>query len=87
MTNIYPRVLSDLKKDQEAVVEGFIHPENSLRLIEMGIFPGMKISILFYSFFGDPIYVSYDQGKSSIILSKRQASEILIKSLPKNEIW
>ena len=79
MKKIFPTALSDLKKGQKAIIKGFRKEEDSFRLIEMGIFPGVEIQIVFSSFFGGPIYVNYNNGISNLLLNKEQASLVLIR--------
>jgi Fe2+ transport system protein FeoA len=70
--------LADLKNGQSGIIKKFTKEEEAFRLIEMGIFPGVEISVVFSSFLGGLLYINYDKGKSNLLLNKSQAKSILI---------
>lgn len=71
------RTLSDLKKDQSGKIKGFLDPELSVKMLEMGCLPGTEVSIELIAPFGDPIAISvYDYCLS---IRKEDASKILLE--------
>lgn len=69
--------LSKLRKGITGTIASLSKDEISLKLMEMGVIPGEKVSIEAISAFGDPIAVKVDNN----ILSMRRsdASHIMIQ--------
>lgn len=70
MVNKTHTTLSDLKPGEEAVVDSFCNEDVSLKLMEMGLVPGERISVERIAPFGDPIAVWV----SGYLLSMRKES-------------
>ncbi|WP_185871557.1 FeoA family protein [Blattabacterium cuenoti] len=69
--------LSNLKKGEKGIIKGYKNDDFPIKLLELGILPGVKFEILFVSIFYDPLCISYDQ--SFLILRKEEAENIIIE--------
>jgi ferrous iron transport protein A len=52
------KVLSEIKLGEKVTVETVTHPYLSNKLIEMGMFAGTELELLYTAPFGDPIAIS-----------------------------
>lgn len=52
--------LSELRTGQSGVVEGILSNEITAKLVEMGLYKGKRVRLLFRAPFGDPIAVDVD---------------------------
>ena len=75
------RLLSDLKRGQEGVIDSFTDYELSLKLLEMGCIPGELIRVTRIAPLGDPmaIWVSGYQ----LSLRKDEAATIKVRATGK----
>ncbi|WP_185855434.1 FeoA family protein [Blattabacterium cuenoti] len=73
--------LYNLKKGEKGIIKGFKHKNIPIKLLELGVLPGVKIEVIFISIFCDPLCISYEQ--SCLVLRKKEAENILIE--PVNE--
>ncbi|MCB0761203.1 MAG: ferrous iron transport protein A [Flavobacteriales bacterium] len=71
--------LTQLKKHVPAIIERVEHPDQSMKLMEMGCLPGERIVIEHIAPLGDPIAVSVAGYKLS--MRKADAQNILVKML------
>ncbi|AWU39701.1 FeoA family protein [Blattabacterium punctulatus] len=71
--------LSNLKKGEQGIIKGYKNEDFPIKLLELGLLPGVKFEILFVAIFYDPICISYDQ--SCVILRKKEAENILIEPI------
>lgn len=69
--------LSTLRKGITGTIASLSKDETSLKLMEMGIIPGEKVSIEAISAFGDPIAIKVDN--NILTMRKSDASHILIQ--------
>ncbi|WP_185873223.1 FeoA family protein [Blattabacterium cuenoti] len=69
--------LSDLKKGEKGIIKGYINDNFPIKLLELGILPGVKFEIIFVSIFYDLLCIVYDQ--SCLALRKKEAENILIE--------
>jgi ferrous iron transport protein A len=71
------RNVTVLKKGERAIVHEILQGESALRLMEMGIVPGVELELLAISPFGDPIAIQLDDFSLSLRLN--DAHLIIIK--------
>ncbi|AWU43586.1 ferrous iron transport protein A [Blattabacterium sp. (Cryptocercus kyebangensis)] len=71
--------LSNLKKGEKGIIKGYKNEDFPIKLLELGILPGVKFEILFVSIFYDPLCISYDQ--SCVTLRKKEAENIIIEPI------
>ncbi|AFJ90927.1 FeoA family protein [Blattabacterium sp. (Blaberus giganteus)] len=71
--------LSNLKKGEKGIIKGYKNDNFPIKLLELGILPGVKFEILFVSIFYDPLCISYDQ--SCLALRKKEAENIIIEPI------
>ncbi|WP_185850285.1 FeoA family protein [Blattabacterium cuenoti] len=71
--------LSNLKKGEKGIIKGYRNEEFPIKLLELGILPGVKFEVLFFSIFHDPLCISYD--KSCLALRKEEAENIIIEPI------
>ena len=71
------RLLSELKINEEAVIESFNDLQLSLKLLEMGCTPGEKIKLIRQAPAGDPIAIEISGYTLSMRL--KEASTINVK--------
>ncbi|WP_185867053.1 FeoA family protein [Blattabacterium cuenoti] len=71
--------LSNLKKGEKGIIKGYKNDNFSIKLLELGVLPGVKFEILFVSVFYDPLCISYDQ--SCLALRKEEAENIIIEPI------
>lgn len=67
--------LSDISNDQQVKVVALPSSEFHLKLMEMGIFPGKVLTVLYRAPFGDPIAVDIE----GYVLSLRKEEAALIQ--------
>lgn len=70
------RALSSLKIGEKGIVVGFTDQVLSLKLLEMGVLPGVELIISQLAPFGDPIAVKL--ADYLLALRKDEASTILV---------
>jgi len=68
--------VADLKPGESGIISGFIDNMISLKLMEMGCLPGVKIQYKYAAPLGDPI--SIDVAGYNLSLRTSEASSILI---------
>ena len=69
--------LIELSLGQAAVVAGVnISSSNAMRLLEMGITPGVKIQLIRYAPLGDPMEIAI--GDYHLIIRHSEAKDILV---------
>ncbi|WP_185868938.1 FeoA family protein [Blattabacterium cuenoti] len=75
--------LSNLKKGEKGIIKGYKYNNENfpIKLLELGILPGVEFEILFVSIFYDPLCISYNQ--SCLALRKEEADNIIIEPLKK----
>jgi ferrous iron transport protein A len=66
--------LAQLKKGDTATIVGFHDPDIGLKLLEMGIFPGVKIKLRQIAPLGCPVAIELDG--HTISLRKREATTV-----------
>ncbi|WP_185882848.1 FeoA family protein [Blattabacterium cuenoti] len=71
--------LSDLKKGDKGIIKGFYNDNITLKLLELGVLPGIQFEIIFVSIFHDPLCISY--GQSCLVLRKDEAEKILVEPI------
>lgn len=71
------RSVADLKPGEFGVITGFLDSFISLKLMEMGCLPGVKVTMNFCAPFGDPIAI--DVAGYNLSLRNSEASNILIE--------
>jgi ferrous iron transport protein A len=71
--------LSNLKKGEKGIIKGYKNEDFPIKLLELGILPGVKFEILFVSIFYDPLCIGYDQ--SCLALRRKEAENILIEKI------
>jgi ferrous iron transport protein A len=71
------RNVTVLKKGERAIVHEILQGESALRLMEMGIVPGVELELLAISPFGDPIAIQLDDFSLSLRLN--DARLIIVK--------
>ncbi|WP_185873761.1 FeoA family protein [Blattabacterium cuenoti] len=71
--------LSNLKKGEKGIIKGYKNEDFPIRLLELGIIPGIEVEILFFSIFYDPIYIIYEQ--TFLVLRQKEAKNILIEPI------
>lgn len=71
--------LSDLKRRQTAKVVGFSEEIIPNKILEMGLVPGVSVSIKHQAPFKGPICIEYGKEKSNIMLRVDEAQSILIE--------
>lgn len=69
--------VADLKPGEFGVITGFIDNIISLKLMEMGCLPGVKVKMNFSAPLGDPIAI--DVAGYNLSLRTSEASNILIE--------
>ncbi|WP_185872131.1 FeoA family protein [Blattabacterium cuenoti] len=75
--------LSNLKKGEKGIIKGYKYKNEDfpIKLLELGVLPGVKFEILFVSIFYDPLCIIYNQ--SCLILRRKEAENIIIEPLKK----
>ncbi|WP_185877287.1 FeoA family protein [Blattabacterium cuenoti] len=71
--------LSDLKKGEKGIIKGYKNYNFPIKLLELGVLPGVEFEILFVSIFCDPLCISYDH--FCLVLRKKEANNILIEPI------
>ncbi|WP_185876736.1 FeoA family protein [Blattabacterium cuenoti] len=72
--------LSNLKRGEKGIIKGYKYNENfPVKLLELGILPGVKVEIIFVSIFCDPLCISYNE--TFLALRKKEAENIIIKPI------
>ncbi|TWP24038.1 ferrous iron transport protein A [Apibacter muscae] len=74
-----PQSLSLLKPSEKAIVIGFSEEDIPAKILEMGIVPGVSISLIRKAPWNGPLYIEYGNEKSIIMLRKEEAKCILIE--------
>jgi len=74
-----PLHLSQLKKNEKAIVIGFSNEEYPLKIIELGIIENTTICIKSRVPFNGPIIVEFGDNNAKIALRKNEADCILVK--------
>ena len=69
--------VADLKPGEFGVITGFLDDIISLKLMEMGCLPGVKVKLNFIAPFGDPIAI--DVAGYNLSLRNSEAANILIE--------
>ncbi len=69
--------VADLKKGEFGVITGFLDDVISLKLMEMGCLPGVRVKLNFIAPLGDPIAI--DVAGYNLSLRNSEASNILIE--------
>ncbi|WP_394798845.1 FeoA family protein [Blattabacterium cuenoti] len=64
-------------------MHGYKNEDVPIKLIELGVLPGIKIEVLFVSIFHDPLCIKCE--KSYLIFRRKEAKNILIKPIIKNK--
>ena len=77
MQDIY--TLNQLKKNHQAFIVDFLDTQLADKLLEMGIFPGEKISVKQKSIFGGTMIIQ--SNTISLVLRKEDAQYIHISSV------
>lgn len=70
--------LSDLAPDEEAVVESIAPNPIAAKLVEMGLYSGKNVKVLFRAPLGDPIAI--DVEGYTLSLRKTEASLVMVKA-------
>ena len=68
--------LTELKKNQSAIISDVLESDVSLKLFEFGLLPGAKIEIMNKAPFNGPIYISVNG--SLISLRKAEAETVIL---------
>ncbi|WP_185864939.1 FeoA family protein [Blattabacterium cuenoti] len=71
--------LSELKKGEKGIITGYKNYNFPIKLLELGVLPGIKFEILFISIFNDPLCIKYDQ--FCLALRKKEAENILVERI------
>ncbi len=71
--------LSILKPTQKAKVVGFAEENIPTKILEMGIVPGVSVKLKRQAPWNGPLYLEYGKEKSTIMLRKEEARNILIE--------
>ncbi|ACY40159.1 ferrous iron transport protein A [Blattabacterium sp. (Blattella germanica) str. Bge] len=71
--------LSNLKKGEKGIIKGYKNEDFPIKLLELGILPGVEFEILFVSIFYDPLCISYNQ--SCLALRRKEAENIIIEPI------
>ncbi|WP_185882339.1 FeoA family protein [Blattabacterium cuenoti] len=69
--------LSELKKGEKGIIKGYKNNNFPIKLLELGVLPGVKFEIIFISIFSDPLCIRYDL--SCLVLRKQEAYNILVE--------
>ncbi|WP_185859211.1 FeoA family protein [Blattabacterium cuenoti] len=69
--------LSNLKKGEKGIIKGYKNEDFPIKLLELGVLPGVEFEILFVSIFYDPLCISYNQ--SCLVLRRKEAENIIIE--------
>ncbi len=69
--------VADLKPGEFGVIKGFLDNIISLKLMEMGCLPGVRVKLNFIAPLGDPIAI--DVAGYNLSLRNAEASNILIE--------
>jgi ferrous iron transport protein A len=51
------RTLADLKPGESGIIKGFLEPDLTPKLLEMGCLPGEQVKLLYPAPLGDPICI------------------------------
>ena len=70
--------LSSLQKGERAVIKSILNGESSLRLMEIGLVPGVELELLAISPFGDPIAIKLADFSLSLRLSDANQIQVEI---------
>lgn len=73
--------LSDLKEGDEARILGFANEEIPTKFYEIGIVPGIEISIYKKAPFSGPICFIIGTDESKLALGKKEAGSVLVEML------
>ncbi|WP_185872679.1 FeoA family protein [Blattabacterium cuenoti] len=71
--------LSDLKTGEKGIIKGYKNNNFPIKLLELGVLPGVKFEIIFISIFSDSLCISYDL--SCLALRKQEAENILVEPI------
>ncbi len=71
--------LYNLKKGKKGIIKGYKNDNFPVKLLELGILPGVKCEVVFISIFSDPLCIQYEQ--SYLALRKKEAENILIEPI------
>ncbi len=71
--------LTSLRKGDSARIKSISNGESSLRLMEMGLVPGVKLQLMAVSPFGDPIAIKLDDYSLSLRLN--DACQIIVEKI------
>lgn len=69
--------LAQLKKGQQGIIRTLPEGELSVKLMEMGMLPGEKVSVEQVAFLGDPISVKV--GNCLLTLRKAEARAVMVE--------
>lgn len=70
------KYMSDLTVNQNAIIAGFTDEALSLKLLEMGILPGIEFTLSHIAPMGDPLAIKI--GEYHLALRKDEAGTILV---------
>ena len=79
LNKVLVKTAADLNPGEEAIIKGYSDSVVSLKLMEMGCLPGIKIRLNFKAPFGDPIAI--DVAGYNLSLRVSEASGIIVESL------
>ncbi|WP_185864379.1 FeoA family protein [Blattabacterium cuenoti] len=71
--------LSNLKKGDKGIIKGYKNEDYPIKLLELGILPGVQFEVVFVSIFYDPLCISYD--KSFLALRRKEAENIIVEPI------
>lgn len=69
--------LSDCKINTEGIIKEILESEFDNKMLEYGIVPGVKLTVVSKAAFGGPIYISI--GSQRIAIRKKEATQIIIE--------
>lgn len=72
------KTLADLKPGQSGIVAGFADDSLSIKLMEMGCLPGIKVTLQNKAPLGDPL--GFQVAGYTLALRKKEAASVLIES-------
>ncbi|WP_238783746.1 FeoA family protein [Blattabacterium cuenoti] len=71
--------LSNLKIGEKGIIKGYKNEDFPIKLLELGVLPGVEIEIIFVSIFYDPLCIFYNQ--SCLALRKKEAENIIVEPI------